>query len=57
MCSGQRLDNLDNSTNDTQDSVEEGDQNHLPGWCGEGLAVKSNFKSVGFMFSAVGNFE
>ena len=24
-------------------------QDHLPGWYGEGLAVKPNFKSVGFV--------
>ena len=47
MSSGQRLDNLNNSTNDAQDSVEEGNQNHLPGWCGEGLAVKPNFQECG----------
>ena len=46
---GQRLENLDNSTNDTQAHVEDGIQDHLPGWCGEGLAVKPNFKSVGFV--------
>lgn len=57
MSSGQRLDNLDNNTNDTQDSAKDGHQNHLLGWCGEGWVVKPNFKSVGFMLSAVGNFE
>jgi len=57
MSLGQRLDSLDKSTNDTQDRVEEGNQDQVPGWVGVGLKFKLTFKSMSFILWLMGIFE
>lgn len=47
MSLGQRLDSLDKSTNDTQDRVEEGNQDQVPGWVGVGLDVQIHIQECG----------